>query len=96
MSFAPRDSRKPQVQFALERGIPAFVGAMGTLRLPFPSFSYDLVHCSRCLLYFTANSGSLPPPLQNIFSFISLAALSVCWSVLSGFATVTMHEELLE
>ncbi|KAH8961463.1 hypothetical protein BDL97_05G051700 [Sphagnum fallax] len=58
MSFAPRDSRKPQVQFALERGIPAFVGAMGTLRLPFPSFSYDLVHCSRCLLYFTANNGS--------------------------------------
>ncbi len=38
----------------------------------------------------------LPPPLQNIFSFISLAALSVCWTVLSGFATATMHEELLE
>ncbi len=77
MSFAPRDSRKPQVQFALERGIPAFVGAMGTLRLPFPSFSYDLVHCSRCLLYFTANSASPSPSLTKHFLF-HLSCCSLC------------------
>ncbi|KAI4377994.1 hypothetical protein MLD38_015540 [Melastoma candidum] len=54
MSFAPRDSHKAQIQFALERGIPAFVAMLGTRRLPFPAFSFDLVHCSRCLIPFTA------------------------------------------
>uniref|UniRef100_A0A5B6YPN1 Methyltransferase n=1 Tax=Davidia involucrata TaxID=16924 RepID=A0A5B6YPN1_DAVIN len=54
LSFAPRDSHKAQIQFALERGIPAFVAMLGTSRLPFPAFSFDLVHCSRCLIPFTA------------------------------------------
>lgn len=54
LSFAPRDSHKAQIQFALERGIPAFVLMLGTLRLPFPAFSFDLIHCSRCLIPYTA------------------------------------------
>lgn len=56
MSFAPRDSHKSQIQFALERGIPAFVAMLGTRRLPFSAHSFDLVHCSRCLIPFTAYS----------------------------------------
>lgn len=59
LSFAPRDSHKAQIQFALERGVPAFVAMLGTSRLPFPAFSFDLVHCSRCLIPFTAYSESL-------------------------------------
>ncbi|XP_077234620.1 putative pectin methyltransferase QUA3 [Tasmannia lanceolata] len=58
LSFAPRDSHKAQIQFALERGIPAFVAMLGTRRLPFPAFSFDLVHCSRCLIPFTAYNGT--------------------------------------
>ncbi|GKV13063.1 hypothetical protein SLEP1_g24136 [Rubroshorea leprosula] len=54
VSFAPRDSHKAQIQFALERGVPAFVLMLGTLRLPFPAFSFDFIHCSRCLIPFTA------------------------------------------
>ncbi|KAK3034868.1 hypothetical protein RJ639_033231 [Escallonia herrerae] len=54
LSFAPRDSHKSQIQFALERGVPAFVAMLGTRRLAFPAFSFDLVHCSRCLIPFTA------------------------------------------
>ncbi|KAK4476558.1 hypothetical protein RD792_015714 [Penstemon davidsonii] len=54
LSFAPRDSHKAQIQFALERGLPAFVLMLGTSRLPFPGFSFDLLHCSRCLIPFTA------------------------------------------
>ncbi|XP_010255504.1 PREDICTED: probable methyltransferase PMT13 [Nelumbo nucifera] len=54
LSFAPRDSHKAQIQFALERGIPAFVAMLGTRRLPFPAYSFDLIHCSRCLIPFTA------------------------------------------
>ncbi|KAM0880599.1 hypothetical protein ACQ4PT_033467 [Festuca glaucescens] len=58
LSFAPRDSHKSQIQFALERGIPAFLLMLGTRRLPFPSRSFDFVHCSRCLIPFTAYNGS--------------------------------------
>ncbi|KAG8493850.1 hypothetical protein CXB51_011119 [Gossypium anomalum] len=48
MSFAPKDEHEAQVQFALERGIPAILNVMGTKRLPFPSSVFDLVHCARC------------------------------------------------
>ncbi|KAK1304322.1 putative methyltransferase PMT15 [Acorus calamus] len=34
MSFAPRDSHEAQVQFALERGVPAMIGVMASNRLP--------------------------------------------------------------
>ncbi|TYG57812.1 hypothetical protein ES288_D08G172600v1 [Gossypium darwinii] len=54
LSFAPRDSHKAQIQFALERGIPAFVLMFGTRRLPFPAFAFDFIHCSRCLIPFAA------------------------------------------
>lgn len=48
MSVAPNDVHQNQIQFALERGIPAWLGVLGTMRLPFPSKSFDLSHCSRC------------------------------------------------
>ncbi|KAL6875793.1 hypothetical protein ACP4OV_013306 [Aristida adscensionis] len=50
MSFAPRDSHEAQVQFALERGVPAFIGVLGSVKLPFPPRAFDMAHCSRCLI----------------------------------------------
>ncbi|OMP02757.1 putative S-adenosyl-L-methionine-dependent methyltransferase protein [Corchorus olitorius] len=50
MSFAPRDTHEAQVQFALERGVPAMIGIMGSQRQPFPARAFDLAHCSRCLI----------------------------------------------
>jgi len=50
MSFAPRDTHEAQVQFALERGVPAIIGVMGKHRLPYPSRAFDMAHCSRCLI----------------------------------------------
>jgi hypothetical protein len=55
MSLAPRDSHKAQVQFALERGVPAVIGVLGTIKLPYPSRSFDMVHCSRCLIPWGSN-----------------------------------------
>lgn len=57
MSFAPRDSHEAQVQFALERGVPAVIGVMGTQQLPYPSRAFDMSQCSRCLIPWTANDG---------------------------------------
>ncbi|KAL3642037.1 hypothetical protein CASFOL_012852 [Castilleja foliolosa] len=48
MSLAPKDEHEAQVQFALERGIPAISAVMGTSRLPYPGKVFDVVHCARC------------------------------------------------
>ncbi|KAG5222824.1 methyltransferase [Salix suchowensis] len=53
VSLAPRDNHEAQVQFALERGIPAILGIISTQRLPFPSNAFDMAHCSRCLIPWT-------------------------------------------
>ncbi|XP_057980623.1 probable methyltransferase PMT15 [Malania oleifera] len=50
MSFAPRDTHQAQVQFALERGVPALIGILASNRLPYPSRAFDMAHCSRCLI----------------------------------------------
>ncbi|GAB4858116.1 hypothetical protein Ancab_016018 [Ancistrocladus abbreviatus] len=50
MSFAPRDTHEAQVQFALERGVPAMIGIMASQRLPYPARAFDMAHCSRCLI----------------------------------------------
>ncbi|KZV44503.1 hypothetical protein F511_25761 [Dorcoceras hygrometricum] len=57
VSLAPRDNHEAQVQFALERGIPAVLGIISTQRLPFPSNSFDMAHCSRCLIPWTEYGG---------------------------------------
>jgi Putative S-adenosyl-L-methionine-dependent methyltransferase len=38
------------VQFALERGVPAMIGIIATDRIPYPARSFDMAHCSRCLI----------------------------------------------
>ncbi|KAK2983989.1 hypothetical protein RJ640_027314 [Escallonia rubra] len=50
MSFAPKDTHVAQVQFALERGVPAQIGVLASNRLPYPSRAFDMAHCSRCLI----------------------------------------------
>lgn len=57
MSFAPRDSHEAQVQFALERGVPAVIGVLGTIKMPYASRAFDMAHCSRCLIPWGANDG---------------------------------------
>ncbi|EXB49810.1 putative methyltransferase PMT21 [Morus notabilis] len=57
LSLAPRDNHEAQVQFALERGIPAILGIISTQRLAFPSNSFDMAHCSRCLIPWTEFGG---------------------------------------
>lgn len=37
-----------QVQLSLERGLPAMIGNFIARQLPYPSLSYDMVHCAQC------------------------------------------------
>ncbi|XP_058110384.1 probable methyltransferase PMT23 [Magnolia sinica] len=57
MSLAPKDEHEAQIQFALERGIPAILSVIGTQRLTFPDNVYDVVHCARCRVHWDADGG---------------------------------------
>lgn len=59
MSFAPKDEHEAQVQFALERGIPAISAVVGTKRLPYPSKVFDAIHCARCRVPWHIEGGKL-------------------------------------
>ncbi|CAN4080324.1 unnamed protein product [Withania somnifera] len=66
MSFAPRDSHEAQVQFALERGVPAVIGVLGTVKMPYPSRAFDMAHCSRCLIPWGASDGILMMEVDRV------------------------------
>ncbi|TQE07957.1 hypothetical protein C1H46_006490 [Malus baccata] len=66
MSFAPKDEHEAQVQFALERGIPAISAVMGTKRLPYPSSAFDLIHCARCRVPWHIEGGKLLLELNRV------------------------------
>ncbi|XP_047327698.1 probable methyltransferase PMT16 [Impatiens glandulifera] len=66
MSIAPRDSHEAQVQFALERGVPALIGVLASKRLPYPSRAFDMAHCSRCLIPWAQNDGVLLMEVDRI------------------------------
>ncbi|KAI4345070.1 hypothetical protein L6164_012237 [Bauhinia variegata] len=66
MSFAPKDEHEAQVQFALERGIPAISAVMGTKRLPFPGRVFDVVHCARCRVPWHIEGGKLLLELNRV------------------------------
>ncbi|KAL9248137.1 hypothetical protein vseg_021494 [Gypsophila vaccaria] len=66
LSFAPKDEHEAQVQFALERGIPAISAVMGTQRLPFPGIVFDVVHCARCRVPWHIEGGKLLLELNRV------------------------------
>ncbi|KAE9466111.1 hypothetical protein C3L33_01984, partial [Rhododendron williamsianum] len=66
MSLAPKDEHEAQVQFALERGIPAISAVMGTQRLLFPGRVFDVVHCARCRVPWHIEGGKLLLELNRV------------------------------
>ncbi|XP_050210364.1 probable methyltransferase PMT11 [Mercurialis annua] len=59
MSVAPKDVHENQIQFALERGVPAMAAAFATHRLLYPSQAFEIIHCSRCRINWTRDDGIL-------------------------------------
>ncbi|KAG9144682.1 hypothetical protein Leryth_021531 [Lithospermum erythrorhizon] len=66
MSLAPKDEHEAQIQFALERGIPATLSVIGTQKLTFPDNAYDLIHCARCRVHWDADGGKPVMELNRI------------------------------
>lgn len=72
MSIAPKDVHENQIQFALERGVPAMIAAFATHRLLYPSQAFDLIHCSRCRINWTRDG------MQNLYwTFCFLVTFTV-------------------
>ncbi|KAI3686497.1 hypothetical protein L1987_80175 [Smallanthus sonchifolius] len=66
LSFSPKDSQEAQIQFALERGVPAFINDLATIKLPFPSRSFDMAHCSHCSIPWTQNDGTYMMEIDRV------------------------------
>ncbi|KAG6734898.1 hypothetical protein I3842_01G293100 [Carya illinoinensis] len=88
MSIAPKDVHENQIQFALERGVPAMVAAFATHRLLYPSQAFDLIHCSRCRINWTRDDGIL---LLEVNRMLRGGGYFV-WAA----QPVYKHEEILE
>ncbi|KAG4923363.1 hypothetical protein JHK87_048903 [Glycine soja] len=88
MSVAPKDVHENQIQFALERGVPAMAAAFVTRRLLYPSQAFDLVHCSRCRINWTRDDGIL---LLEVNRMLRAGGYFV-WAA----QPVYKHEEVLE
>ncbi|XP_058070388.1 probable methyltransferase PMT5 isoform X1 [Magnolia sinica] len=47
-----------QVQLTLERGLPAMIGSFISKQLPYPSLSFDMVHCAQCGIKWDTKDGA--------------------------------------
>ncbi|KAG5552417.1 hypothetical protein RHGRI_010481 [Rhododendron griersonianum] len=100
MSVAPKDVHENQVQFALERGVPAMVAALATRRLLYPSQAFDLIHCSRCRINWTRDGMFFPLIITRYLYGILLLEVNRVLRAGGYFAwaaqPVYKHEPLLE
>ncbi|KAK1269532.1 putative methyltransferase PMT5 [Acorus gramineus] len=47
-----------QVQLALERGLPAMIGSFFSRQFPYPSLSFDMIHCAQCGIIWDKKDGA--------------------------------------
>ncbi|KAF5942534.1 hypothetical protein HYC85_020176 [Camellia sinensis] len=59
MCIANYEASGSQVQLTLERGLPAMIGSYASKQFPYPSLSFDMVHCSRCGIDWDQKEGLL-------------------------------------
>ncbi|CAD6214826.1 unnamed protein product [Miscanthus lutarioriparius] len=66
LSLGLMNDQTDLAQVALERGIPATVGSLGSQRLPFPSGAFDAIHCGECNIPWHSNGGKLLLEINRI------------------------------
>ncbi|KAK8322755.1 hypothetical protein V6Z12_A12G187000 [Gossypium hirsutum] len=57
LCVAAYEATGSQVQIALERGLPAMIGDFISRQLPYPSLSFDMVHCAQCGIVWDKKEG---------------------------------------
>ncbi|KAK4802922.1 hypothetical protein SAY86_001125 [Trapa natans] len=88
LSIAPKDVHENQIQFALERGVPAMLAVFATHRLLYPSQAFELIHCSRCRVNWTRDDGILLIEVNRLLR----AGGYFIWAA----QPVYKHEEILQ
>uniref|UniRef100_A0A6N2K8U9 Methyltransferase n=1 Tax=Salix viminalis TaxID=40686 RepID=A0A6N2K8U9_SALVM len=84
--FCSKDGHENQIQFALERGIGAMTAAIATKQLPYPSSSFEMVHCSRCRVDWHENA---PPAYRKdkdyplIWDKLVNLTSAMCWKLIA-------------
>ncbi|KAK4367177.1 hypothetical protein RND71_015057 [Anisodus tanguticus] len=63
IKFIEEDEHEAQIQFALERGIPATLSVIATKKLAFSDNAFDMIHCARCRVHWHADGGK---PLMEL------------------------------
>ncbi|CAI9284179.1 unnamed protein product [Lactuca saligna] len=66
LTLGLKDDLVDLAQLALERGFPAIVTPFGTRRLPFPSGTFDTIHCGECQIHWQSNGGKLLMEMNRI------------------------------
>ncbi|KAF3516471.1 hypothetical protein DY000_02062231 [Brassica cretica] len=59
MCIANYEASGSQVQLTLERGLPAMIASFVSKQLPYPSLSFDMLHCSTCGIDWDQKDGLL-------------------------------------
>lgn len=90
MSFAPKDEHEAQIQFALERGIPAILSVIGTQQLTFPDNVYDLIHCARCRVHWHGDGGK---PLRELNRVLRPGGYFI-WSATPVYRSDEKHQNI--
>nr|QTZ19541.1 putative methyltransferase PMT5 [Bixa orellana] len=57
LCVAAYEATGSQVQLALERGLPAMIGNFIRRQLPYPSLSFDIIHCAQCGIVWDEKDG---------------------------------------
>ncbi|MCO5568506.1 hypothetical protein L7F22_022205 [Adiantum nelumboides] len=66
LCLAPYEVNGSQVQYALERGYPAFIGSLSNTQLPLPSSAFDMIHVLDSDLDWTGKDGLILLELDRL------------------------------
>ncbi|KAG4208003.1 hypothetical protein ERO13_A03G104300v2 [Gossypium hirsutum] len=95
LCIAGYEATGSQVQLALERGLPAMIGNFITRQLPYPSFSFDMVHCAQCGIPWDKKEGMLLIEVDRLLKPGGYFVLTSPKSKSHGSATGTKIRNML-
>ncbi|XP_022724942.1 probable methyltransferase PMT5 isoform X2 [Durio zibethinus] len=95
LCIAAYEATRSQVQLALERGLPAMIGNFISRQLPYPSLSFDMVHCAQCGIVWDKKEGMFLIEVDRLLKPGGYFVLTSPASKPSGSATGTKKINML-
>ncbi|KAL4304556.1 hypothetical protein GQ457_10G028730 [Hibiscus cannabinus] len=95
LCIAAYEATGSQVQLALERGLPAMIGNFISRQLPYPSLSYDMVHCAQCGIVWDKKEGMFLIEIDRLLKPGGYFVLTSPTSKPRGSSTSTKKRNML-